>query len=39
MRAKIGAIRTDIPYLEQRAKTSGGLDVSTPEDAKYRRES
>jgi len=35
MRAKIGAIRTDIPYLEQLGKTSGVLDVSTPEDAKY----
>lgn len=35
MRAKIGAIRTDIPYLEQLGKTAGVLDVSTPEDAKY----
>jgi len=35
MRAKIGAIRTDIPYLEQLGKTGGVLDVSTPEDAKY----
>jgi cell division septal protein FtsQ len=35
IRAKIGAIRTDIPYLEQLGKNSGVLDVSTPEDAKY----
>lgn len=35
MRAKIGAIRTDLPYLQQLGKTSGVLDVSTPEDAKY----
>jgi len=39
MRAKIGAIRTDIPYLEQLGKSSGVLDVSTPEDAKYSPES
>ncbi len=35
IRAKIGAIRTDIPYLEQLGKSTGVLDVSTPEDAKY----
>jgi cell division protein FtsQ len=35
MRAKIGAVRTDIPYLVQLGKTSGVLDVTTPEDAKY----
>jgi cell division septal protein FtsQ len=35
MRAKIGAIRTDVPYLEQLGKAAGVLDVSTPEDAKY----
>ncbi|MDD3214043.1 MAG: FtsQ-type POTRA domain-containing protein [Eubacteriales bacterium] len=35
MRAKIGAVRTDLPYLQQLGKTSGVLDVSTPEDAKY----
>ncbi len=35
MRAKIGAIRTDLPFLQQLGKTSGVLDVSIPEDAKY----
>jgi len=39
MRAKIGALRTDIAYLQQLGKTSGVLDVSIPEDAKYRPES
>lgn len=39
MRAKIGALRTDIAYLQQLGKTSGILDVSIPEDAKYRPES
>ncbi|NLI21150.1 MAG: FtsQ-type POTRA domain-containing protein [Clostridiales bacterium] len=38
MRAKIGALRTDIAYLQQLGKTSGVLDVSIPEDAKYRPE-
>jgi cell division protein FtsQ len=36
MRAKIGALRTDIAYLQQLGKTSGVLDVTIPEDAKYR---
>ncbi|MBE0600249.1 MAG: FtsQ-type POTRA domain-containing protein, partial [Firmicutes bacterium] len=32
MRAKIGAMRTDIVYLQQLGEASGVLDVSTPED-------
>ncbi|MDD3410076.1 MAG: FtsQ-type POTRA domain-containing protein [Eubacteriales bacterium] len=39
MRAKIGALRTDIAYLRQLGKTSGMLDVITPEDAKFTPES
>ena len=39
MRAKIGALRTDIAYLQQLGKTAGVLDVTTPEDAKYSPES
>ena len=39
IRAKIGAVRTDMAYLIQLGKTSGILDVSIPEDAKYRPES
>ena len=39
IRAKIGALRTDIAYLQQLGKTSGVLDVSIPEDAKYRPDS
>lgn len=39
MRAKVGALRTDMAYLLQLGKTSGILDVSIPEDAKYRPES
>jgi hypothetical protein len=35
MRAKIGAMRTDMAYLRQLGKTSGILDVSIPQDAKY----
>lgn len=35
MRAKIGAVRTDMAYLRQLGKTSGILDVTTPEDGKY----
>ncbi len=35
IRAKIGALRTDMAYLRQLGKTSGILDVSIPEDAKY----
>ena len=35
MQAKIGAVRTDMAYLRQLGKTSGILDVTTPEDAKY----
>lgn len=35
MQAKIGAVRTDMAYLRQLGKTSGVLDVTTPEDAKY----
>lgn len=35
MQAKIGAIRTDMAYLRQLGKTSGILDVTIPEDAKY----
>ncbi len=38
MRAKIGAMRTDIVYLQQLGEASGVLDVSTPEDGKFRRE-
>ena len=38
MRAKIGAMRTDIAYLQQLGETSGVLDVTTPEDGKFRRE-
>lgn len=34
-RAKIGALRTDMAYLRQLGKSSGILDVSIPEDAKY----
>lgn len=39
MRAKIGALRTDIAYLQQLGKNSGLLDVTIPEDAKYRPDS
>ena len=39
MRAKIGAVRTDLTYLRQLGKNSGLLDVSIPEDAKYTPES
>ena len=39
MRAKIGALRTDLAYLTQLGKTTGVLDVTIPEDAKYRPES
>ncbi len=35
MRAKIGALRTDMAYLRQLGKNAGILDVSIPEDAKY----
>lgn len=35
MRAKIGAMRTDMAYLRQLGKTSGILDVSIPHDSKY----
>ena len=38
MRAKVGAMRTDIVYLQQLGEASGVLDVSTPEDGKFRRE-
>jgi cell division protein FtsQ len=38
MRAKIGAMRTDIAYLQQLGKTSGFLDVTVPEDGKFRQE-
>ena len=38
MRAKIGAMRTDIAYLQQLGETSGVLDVTQPEDGKFRRE-
>jgi len=38
MRAKIGAMRTDIAYLQQVGETSGVLDVSIPEDGKFKRE-
>ncbi len=39
IRAKIGALRTDMAYLRQLGKASGILDVSIPEDAKYMPES
>ncbi len=39
MRAKIGAVRTDMAYLQQLGKSTGVLDVTIPEDAKYRPES
>lgn len=39
MRAKIGAVRTDMAYLQQLGKNTGVLDVTIPEDAKYRPES
>lgn len=35
MRAKVGAVRTDMAYLRQLGKRGGILDVTTPEDAKY----
>ncbi len=35
MRAKIGAMRTDMVYLRQLGKSSGILDVSVPQDGKY----
>ena len=35
IRAKIGAVRTDMAYLRQLGKKGGILDVTTPEDAKY----
>lgn len=35
MRAKIGAVRTDMAYLRQLGTKAGILDVTTPEDAKY----
>lgn len=35
MRAKIGAVRTDMAYLRQLGTRAGILDVTTPEDAKY----
>ena len=38
MRAKIGAMRTDIAYLQQLGETSGVLDVTQPENGKFRRE-
>lgn len=38
MRAKIGAMRADIAYLQQLGKTSGVLDVTVPEDGKFRQE-
>ena len=38
MQAKIGAVRTDMAYLRQLGKTSGILDVTIPEDAKYMTE-
>lgn len=34
-KAKVCALRTDVAYLRQLGKTSGLLDVSVPEDAKY----
>ena len=33
--AKIGAARSIIPFLQRLGKTSGALDVTIPEDAKY----
>ena len=39
MRAKIGALRTDMAYLQQLGKNTGILDVTIPEDAKYRPDS
>lgn len=39
MRAKIGAMRTDMAYLQQLGKNTGVLDVTIPEDAKYRPDS
>lgn len=38
-KAKVCAMRTDLAYLRQLGKTSGLLDVSQPEDAKYTPES
>lgn len=38
MRAKIGAMRTDLAYLQQLGETKGVLDVTVPEDGKFRRE-
>jgi len=38
MRAKIGAMRTDIAYLQQLGEASGVLDVTMPEDGKFKRE-
>ena len=38
MRAKIGAMRTDLAYLRQLGETKGVLDVTVPEDGKFRRE-
>lgn len=35
IRAKVGAWRTYVAYLRQLGKTSGMLDVSIPEDAKF----
>ena len=35
MRAKVGALRTDVAYLREFGKSSGHLDVSIPEDAKF----
>ncbi len=38
MRAKIGAMRTDIAYLHQVGESSGVLDVNKPEDGRFKRE-
>lgn len=38
MRAKIGAMRTDIAYLHQVGESSGVLDVTKPEDGRFKRE-
>ncbi|MFH1880404.1 MAG: cell division protein FtsQ/DivIB [Bacillota bacterium] len=38
MRAKVGALRTYIAYLQQLGETNGVLDVTVPEDGKFRRE-
>jgi len=38
MRAKIGAMRTDIAYLQQLGEASGVLDVTLPEEGKFKRE-